>query len=246
MMQNAVMAGLLPNQPLETRFAAIIETATFTYLEALGDEDRATAKLYVQKAAQAADEAWQQTVDGYNGPSVANPTVSELEHPCSASQDEDSDDTDFISTFRKSRLSAPQLQAQLSRLLDRTRLRRLEDTLLSKRAWQQVTRIEDLRHACLPQVALPLRRMCGKCPHAARLHHQRAEKTWQQGVDRLWSVPTVWFLLGPTTRTRRNLQHRRSRSRALRTRSRLGCIETRRPGHDHGTQRAHSNAIQAG
>ena len=49
-----------------------------------------------------------------------------------------------FSVFRKSRLSGPQLQAQLSRLTDRTRLRRLKDTLLSKGAWQQVTRIEGL------------------------------------------------------------------------------------------------------
>ena len=53
------------------------------------------------------------TVDGHNGPSVTNPTVSELEHPSSASQDDDGDDMDFSSTPRKSRLSAPQLQAQL-------------------------------------------------------------------------------------------------------------------------------------
>ena len=66
-----------------------------------------------QKAAQAGDEAWQQTVDGHNGPSVTNPTVSELEHPSSASQDDDGDDMDFSSNPRKSRLSAPQLQAQL-------------------------------------------------------------------------------------------------------------------------------------
>ena len=77
-----------------------------------------------------------------------------LEHPGSASQDDDSDDMDF-SASRKSRLSGPQLQAQLSRLTDRFRLRRLKDTLFSKGAWQQVTRIEDLRHAQVsPQVAL--------------------------------------------------------------------------------------------
>ena len=39
---------------------------------------KATGKLYVQKAAQAADEAWQQTIGGLQGPSVTNPTVSAL------------------------------------------------------------------------------------------------------------------------------------------------------------------------
>ena len=103
-------------------------------------------KLYVQMASQAADEAWQQTVGGLQGPGVANPTITSLEHPGSASRDEESDDMDF-SAPRKSRLSAPQLQAQLSRLTDQTGLRRPKDTLLSKGAWQQVTRIEDLCHA---------------------------------------------------------------------------------------------------
>ena len=51
-------------QILETRLSEVIETATSTYLSALDNEERATAKLYVQKAAQAADEAWQQTVSG--------------------------------------------------------------------------------------------------------------------------------------------------------------------------------------
>ena len=62
--------------------------ATTTYLEALDDEDKATATLFVQKAAQAADEAWQQTVEGHNGPVITNPTVSEIEE----SQDDDGDD----------------------------------------------------------------------------------------------------------------------------------------------------------
>ena len=142
MIQDALTAGLVLQQPLEARLDAVIATATSTCLEALDVEDRATAELYVQKAAQAADEAWQQTVGGLQRHSVANPTMSDLEHPSSASHDEDSDDMDF-SAFRKSRLSAPQLQAKLSQL---TRLKRLKNTLFSKGAWQQVTRIEDLCH----------------------------------------------------------------------------------------------------
>ena len=112
--QDGVTAGLPLKQSLETRLAAVIETATSTCLRALDDEeDKATAKLFVQKAAQAADEAWEQTIAGLQGPSVTNPTASVLEHPSSASQDEDSEDMDF-SAPRKSRLSAPQLKAQLS------------------------------------------------------------------------------------------------------------------------------------
>ena len=48
--QDAVAADLLPKRPLETRLDAVIETATSTHLEAADDEDRAAAKLYVQKS----------------------------------------------------------------------------------------------------------------------------------------------------------------------------------------------------
>ena len=58
MIQHTVFAGLLPRHPLETRLAAVIVTATSTCLSALDDEDQATAKLHVRKAAPEADEAW--------------------------------------------------------------------------------------------------------------------------------------------------------------------------------------------
>ena len=45
MIQDGVTAGLLAQQPLETRVAAVIETAISTYLSALGDEDSATTKV---------------------------------------------------------------------------------------------------------------------------------------------------------------------------------------------------------
>ena len=61
---------------------------------------------------------------------VTNPTVPEIEQGDSASQD---DSDDFEPTFaplpKKGRLSAPQLQAQLSLLSDGTRLRRLKHLL---------------------------------------------------------------------------------------------------------------------
>ena len=146
MIQDAVWAGLQPEYTLQTRLSEVIETATSTYLSALDNDEQATAKLYVHKTAQAADEAWKQTVSGLQGPVFANPTIASLEHPSSASQEEDSDDMDFSAPW-KSRLSGPQFQAYLSRLPDRSRLRRLKDTFQTKGAWQQVTRIEDLRHA---------------------------------------------------------------------------------------------------
>ena len=66
---------------LETRLAAVIETATSAHLGALDDDYKATAKLYVQKAAQGAEEAWQHTIGGLEGRNVTTPTVSDLEQP---------------------------------------------------------------------------------------------------------------------------------------------------------------------
>ena len=74
MIHDAVF-GVLPKHPLETRLDAVIETAISTYLSALYG-DQAVAKLYVQMAALAAVEAWQQIVGGLQGPSVANPTIA--------------------------------------------------------------------------------------------------------------------------------------------------------------------------
>ena len=122
-----------------------------------------------------------------------------------------------FSASRKSRLSPPQLQAQLSRLTERTQHSPLKVTLLSKGA-SLAAGFEDRRpvpHACVSQMALSPGRVRGKCPDAARQHHQRAEKTWQQDVDRLLSVPLVWFFLGPTTGTQRTCSTVPGRSAAL-------------------------------
>ena len=71
MIQDAVWAGLLPEQILEACLSEVIETATSTSLSSLDSGEQATAKLYVQKAAQAVNEAWQQTIGRLHGPGVA-------------------------------------------------------------------------------------------------------------------------------------------------------------------------------
>ena len=90
---------------------------------------------------------------------------------------------------RKSRLSAPQLQAQLSLLCDRTRLRRKKHALHTKGAWQQVTRIQDLCHTHVLQWLYRCETCgCGQCPHTPQLHHQRAKEIRLRG---LWLVNAV-------------------------------------------------------
>ena len=108
MIQVAVTAGLLLQHTLETRLDAAIATTTSTFFDALDDDDRATAKLHVQRAAQVAEEAWQQTIGRASWAQRHKP-----DNVRPASPDEDSDDMDF---------SAPPTQCTAA-------LRRLMNTL---------------------------------------------------------------------------------------------------------------------
>ena len=57
MIRDATTAGILPEQPLLARLSALMESATAAFFDALDDDaERPTARLYLQKAAQAADE----------------------------------------------------------------------------------------------------------------------------------------------------------------------------------------------
>ena len=200
----------------------------------------------VQKAAQTADEAWQQTISGLQGQVVINPTIASLKHPSSASQEEDSDDMDF-SAPRKSLVCA----AAPSAAFHDSVIGLVSGacwTLLSKGDWQQVTRVEDLCHA---QVSHKWRYHLDACAGSVlRPHHciaQSAEKTRRQNLGWRWPMPMLRSLRGPTAGTRRNLHRCRSYVGALRVRSRCGLRhETGRPWHYHGTQGAHSSAMQAG
>ena len=174
---------------------------------------------------------------------TTGPTVSELGHPSSASKDEDSEDMDFSSTLRKSRLSAPQLQAQLSRLSDWTRLRRLKNTPLARRVRQQVTRIEDLCHTHVSHKWLyHLETGAGSVltPHDYITNVQKRLR------NRAWTGFGQRRLCGSFLDPQ--LEHRETCSIAEATQGHNACVwtETRRPRHYNRTQTAHINASQAG
>ena len=70
---STIRTGLLHEQIWETRLSEVIQTATSSYLSALDSYEQATAKLHVQKAAQEADEAWQQNHRGTAGTGCPEP-----------------------------------------------------------------------------------------------------------------------------------------------------------------------------
>ena len=148
MIRDAVLAGLLPEQLLETRLSEVIETAPSTYLSALDNGEQATARLFIQKAAQAAGESWQHTVSGQQGPGVAGPTNASSRHPGSASQDDDSDDMDFLVPSDTSQTLEG--HAPLKGCLAASHKNR-----------------RPVSFSSLPQMAPPLGRLCAKCPDVA-------------------------------------------------------------------------------
>ena len=166
--------------------------------------------------------------DVYTSLTVTKATVSELEHPSSASQDEDSEGDGLLSTAPTQCTAAPSAAFTVNRSGSTQTSEEHTPLQRSLAAGKENRRL--VPHARLPLAALSLGRVCGKCPDAARLHHQRAETTWKQGMDRIRRVPTVRLLPGPTTGTRRNLQRRRSNARTLRMRSRRGVSSSKRRG----------------
>ena len=100
----------------------------------------------------------------------------------------------------------------------------------------------------LPQVALSPGRVRWECPDAARLHHQRAKK--DSATESGWvadSVADAGSFLDP------QLEHGEACSTAEAARGHCACVHAvvwglklADPRHHHGTERAHSIAIQGG
>ena len=119
MLQGAAAARLLPEQPLT---GALVEAASAAFVGAIDDSHIPTTKLYLQRAAQAADEG------------VA---PNNFQH-----DDDDSEPT--VATPRRGRLSAPSTTFPIVRRNPIAALQKKH--LLAKGTWQQVTRIDDLCH----------------------------------------------------------------------------------------------------
>ena len=164
-----------------------------------------------------------QTIGGLQGPDVTNPTMSDLEHPSSASEDEDSEDMDF---------SAPRKSAAFTVNRSDLTVASEEHTLLQR----SVAAGYEGRRSPTSGSTIWMR------VREVSVQKRLGNRAW----TRIRRVPSLRLLLGPTAGTRRDLQHRRSHARTLRMRSLRGVwIETCRPRHHCGTQRAHCFATQA-
>ena len=101
MIQDAVCAGLLPEHLLETRFTAVIETATSTHLSVFMTKNKPRQSCMFrrqlrQQTKLGSRRSWRTAGTRRH----KRPTIAFLEHPGSAPQDEDSENMDFSAPGR--------------------------------------------------------------------------------------------------------------------------------------------------
>jgi len=125
MIQAGSTAGLLPYDRLESRLDEILRVAEATFLAALDEVERVRAEDFLRKARSAASEAWVREMTGASdGDPPAPRVVSEAGD--GPTEGEAGEEGGHVSYWR---IGGPQLQRELSRLLDLTKGRRLDITL---------------------------------------------------------------------------------------------------------------------
>ena len=147
MAEAAERAGLLPRALLGQLLAEQVGGAAAAYLASLDELERVKAEDFLRKAESAAVEQWQRLQGGgaeaggapradvsYTGEEEWQPGPDAAE-PASAD-----------SEVRERRLTPSYLQKELVRLADCTRLRALEASLRQQGNWEQLERLQDLRH----------------------------------------------------------------------------------------------------
>jgi hypothetical protein len=145
MAKQAARAGLIPLGTLEAAFGDRTQRVKRAFLDSLDEAERGRAEKFILAAARAAEEQWLavNAGQGWTGTRAprADATFAGTDELASDPVDEAMDATP------ESRTVGPgNLQRELCRLLDCTRLRALERTLTVQNQWQQLARLRELRH----------------------------------------------------------------------------------------------------
>ena len=138
MIQSCAAAGLLDAVNLERRLDSMIASSKAAYLQSLDEVEAIRAEEFFGRADTAAQESWDHLVNGATGNAPALPLIL-------LDEGERTEDDDPI-VRQRSRLTSSHLQRELSMLADRTKARKLADTLKQQGAWAQDTRFAELRH----------------------------------------------------------------------------------------------------
>ena len=140
MFESCGVAGLLDAARLETRLDSLIADAKAAYLQTLDEVDAVRAEEFFARAQNAAQESWDNLLNGVPGRGPPAPRVL-------LDDGERADDDNVARAGQQQpRLSSSHLQRELSMLSDRTKARRLADKLKQQGAWQQLQRFTEIRH----------------------------------------------------------------------------------------------------
>ena len=139
MIQSCAHAGLLDAANLERRLDALVAAATTAFLATLDEVEVVRAKEFLERAANVSQDSWDRLVNGASGRGTDAPRVA-------LDVSDRSDDEKDQAAARGSRLNSSHLQRELSLLADRTKARRLADTLKQQGAWPHEQRLAEIRH----------------------------------------------------------------------------------------------------
>ena len=129
MIKSCTVAGLLPVSQLENQLDEQIAAAEVSYLGVLDEIEKVKAEDFIRRAKAAAEAAWEQMRTAAPGPTPNAPRIAR------DIGDNDNDDDGGTGRHRGGRISAPQLQHELSILTDATKARRPVGTLQRHCAW---------------------------------------------------------------------------------------------------------------
>jgi len=143
--KDAAKAGLLPLGALERAFSDRLTEVRQAFLATLDEAEATKALAYLARAAQAAEDQWL-AVNSGKGWSATRAPRAEATYAGVEEFTVDPGD-DALDASPDGRVVTPgNLQKELCRLLDCTRLRALEKTLHDQSNWPQLTRLKELRH----------------------------------------------------------------------------------------------------
>ena len=146
----AEKAGLLPGGQADQLLAERVQEAASAFLSTLDEQERGQAEAFLARATTAATVQWQILQSGAGGeaeaPRVDAAYRGEEDVRATAAEEAAAEAEEEAREFNGRRVTAVYLQKELTKLGDCTRLRSLEAPLRRQGDWDQLERLQELRH----------------------------------------------------------------------------------------------------
>ena len=146
----AEKAGLLPGGQADELLAALLQETTAAFLSTLDEHERLRAETFLTRASTAATVQWQLLQSGAGreaeAPRADASYVGEEDFPATTAEEAEAELEEAAQEHRGGRFTAAHVQKELTKLVDCTQLRSFEATLRRQGNWDQLERLQELRH----------------------------------------------------------------------------------------------------